>query len=236
MTSKGITIDHRYLILPVRRGPVQGRMRLLAGGTSVREFDIELGDSAGADYEVFSDLAPFQGSDLQVEYEGTASLDGVHVAAEPPGAAELYREPLRPQFHFSSRRGWLNDPNGLVHYDGTYHLFYQHNPYGTEWGNMHWGHAVSSDMVHWREGSGGALPGRAGHDVHRLRRGRPRQHLGSGQRLAPADRAAVHGGRRDPRPTSPSAWRSAPTAAPPGTSTTATRCCRKRRPATATPR
>jgi fructan beta-fructosidase len=152
MTSKGITIDHRYLILPVRRGPVQGRMRLLAGGTSVREFDIELGDSAGADYEVFSDLAPFQGSDLQVEYEGAASLDGVHVAAEPPGAAELYREPLRPQFHFSSRRGWLNDPNGLVHYDGTYHLFYQHNPYGTEWGNMHWGHAVSSDMVHWREG------------------------------------------------------------------------------------
>ena len=158
MTGRSITIDHRYLILPVRRGRVQGRMRLLAGGTSVREFDIELGDSAGADYEVFSDLAPLQGTDLQVEYEGTASLDGVHVAAEPasaaepPGAAELYREPLRPQFHFSSRRGWLNDPNGLVHYDGTYHLFYQHNPYGTEWGNMHWGHAVSSDMVHWREG------------------------------------------------------------------------------------
>lgn len=153
MKQLQLPIAGRYLILPVRRGAEAGRMRVRAPGLPAREFDIELGDETGADYEVFTDLgaeAP-AGAALELEYEGAAGLDGARCADRPPGAANLYREPLRPQFHFSSRRGWLNDPNGLVHYDGTWHLFYQHNPYGTEWGNMHWGHAVSSDLVHWRE-------------------------------------------------------------------------------------
>ena len=151
MKHTSLAVSGRYLILPVRRGPVAGRMRLSGSGAPDREFDIELGDAAHADYEVFTDLSAYGGPGVELEYAGDAALDGVRCAAEPPGAAALYRESLRPQFHFSSRRGWLNDPNGLVYHDGTYHLFYQHNPYGTDWGNMHWGHAVSSDLVHWRE-------------------------------------------------------------------------------------
>ena len=69
------------------------------------------------------------------------------LAAGPTG---YYSEPFRPQFHFTPEKNWMNDPNGLVYYEGEYHLFYQYNPFGNKWGHMSWGHAVSPDMVHWK--------------------------------------------------------------------------------------
>lgn len=69
-----------------------------------------------------------------------------------------YNQSLRPQFHFTSLKNWFNDPNGMVWYEGEYHLFFQHNPKSIKWGNMTWGHAVSPDMVHWKQLKHAILP------------------------------------------------------------------------------
>jgi fructan beta-fructosidase len=71
--------------------------------------------------------------------------------ARSQSGVKLMKEQFRPQVHFSPKRGWMNDPNGMVYYKGVYHLFFQHYPDKTVWGPMHWGHATSKDLIHWQE-------------------------------------------------------------------------------------
>lgn len=152
--GREVAVRTRYLHLPVKTGAAKRRMKYVVDGATVREFEIELADGE-PDLYVFSDVSPFAGKTLRIEVDGVdggpKALERIVASDELPDAGALYDEPLRPQFHFTSRRGWLNDPNGLVFHDGEWHLFYQHNPYGVQWGNMHWGHAVSPDLVRWKE-------------------------------------------------------------------------------------
>jgi len=75
---------------------------------------------------------------------------GATLASAQSDLPGYYSERFRPQFHFTPEKNWMNDPNGLVYYEGEYHLFYQYNPFGNTWGHMSWGHAVSPDLVHWK--------------------------------------------------------------------------------------
>jgi sucrose-6-phosphate hydrolase SacC (GH32 family) len=130
-------------------------------GQPVVRNDIELADGA-PDWWAPMDVGAWRGRALTLRVdrlpEDSAALRNVEQGDSLKDAENLYREPLRGQFHFSPRRGWNNDPNGCVFYNGEYHLFFQHNPYGWSWGNMHWGHAVSRDLVHWEELGDKLLP------------------------------------------------------------------------------
>ena len=147
-------INKRYLNFPIKNGaPKRVVTTLVDGRVEVRN-DIELAN-ADPDWWAPMDVSAWQGKTvtLQVDKlpEDSTALSSIEPGDTIKGGKELYREPLRGQFHFSPQRGWNNDPNGMAYFDGEYHLFFQHNPYGWPWGNMHWGHAVSRDMVHWQE-------------------------------------------------------------------------------------
>ena len=147
-------IEQRYLHFPVKNGAAAVRMKVTVGDTIVDDFDIELAPAAPS-FWAFLDMEKYQGQQATIEVDRLPSdsqgLAQVRQQTEIPGAATLYQEKYRPQFHFSPCIGWNNDPNGLVFYQGEWHLYFQHNPYGWNWGNMHWGHAVSADLVHWTQ-------------------------------------------------------------------------------------
>ena len=84
------------------------------------------------------------------------ALTALSIAFLMPAKAQekdsvAYHDQYRPQLHFSPLEHWMNDPNGMVYYKGVYHLFFQYFPGGTTWGPMHWGHAESKDLIHWKE-------------------------------------------------------------------------------------
>ncbi len=157
-----VKISKRYLNLPVSSKVDRAEMTFMVDGKPERKFDIRLAVS-DPDYWVFCDVSTLKGKTLTIRYPGNKQgLGLIYQDDRIAGLDSIYHEKNRPQFHFTSRRGWNNDPNGLIFYEGEYHLFYQHNPYEREWGNMHWGHAVSRDLMHWEELSDALYPDQLG--------------------------------------------------------------------------
>jgi sucrose-6-phosphate hydrolase SacC (GH32 family) len=152
--SQAFRATDKWLVLPVKNRAPKKNVELWVNGEKVRWFDIELADGQ-PDWLAYLDISAWKGQELTLKVDkldaSSRAFHPIQQSKEDKNAGTVYAEPLRGQFHFSPKRGWTNDPNGLVYYNGEYHLFFQHNPYGVGWGNMHWGHAVSKDLLHWKE-------------------------------------------------------------------------------------
>jgi len=148
----------KYLNFPIRGWSQNMKkdevmMRIIHNGKVLDEFSINLANT-NPDWWGFFPLNQYQGDTLRIAMDNSEHKKGlrkVTATAKLMNHEKLYHERYRQQVHFSNKRGWNNDPNGMIYYHGKWHLFFQYNPYGWNWGNMHWGHAVSTDLVHWKE-------------------------------------------------------------------------------------
>ena len=151
-----INTNQRYLLLPVEEVMPDVRVSMIVNNKEVNVADVRLAVNR-VDYFVPLDLSDYAGKNILLKFK-LGSNDPIRgkLSAVCCKEMKLYdtfdtgnREKFRPTYHFSPLYGWMNDPNGMVYKDGEYHLFYQHNPYGSKWGNMHWGHAISKDLINW---------------------------------------------------------------------------------------
>ena len=152
-----IRVDNptKYLLLPVQEEKDEAQVILATGAKDDTWMDVRLAQN-GADYYVPFNLkknAAGKATDGKTAIVKILGLKKDALALNLIKLSDTFdttnTDEYRPSYHFTPLYGWMNDPNGMVYKDGEYHLYFQYNPYGSKWGNMHWGHAVSKDLLHW---------------------------------------------------------------------------------------
>ena len=148
----------KYLLIPVQENAEMANVKVIADNKQVKTINIKLANNH-IDYLVPLDLQEFAGEKslaLDIHVNGTYRTDGGIASFgcwKKMQFSDIYdisnREQYRPIYHHTPAYGWMNDPNGMFYKDGVWHLYFQHNPFGSQWENMTWGHSTSTDLVHW---------------------------------------------------------------------------------------
>ena len=151
-----INAQSRYLLLPIQEREEIANISIIVNGKQVKSLNAKLAVDK-VDYYVPLDLSSFNPNLLlDITFHGDRRTTGAikgYVCWKEMQQSNTFdttnREQFRPVYHHTPLYGWMNDPNGMVYQDGVWHLFYQYNPFGSQWENMNWGHSTSRDLIHW---------------------------------------------------------------------------------------
>lgn len=154
---KRVKTADKYILLPVEEEEGYAHIRVIKDNQVVKEFNCKLAINK-TDYNVPLDVSEYGGDVLlDIQFSGDKRSIGLinnFVCWKDIKATNMFdsknREKFRSIYHHTPVYGWMNDPNGMFYKDGVWHLYYQYNPYGSQWENMTWAHSTSTDLIHWK--------------------------------------------------------------------------------------
>lgn len=149
IVSLDVTED--YLLLPIQDDAPEGKICIVKDNEQKGTLmNVRLARERVDSYVPFA-LSAYKGQHISIEIQGVPETALCWKELKLSGSFDMAnKESFRPVYHHTPAYGWMNDPNGMFYKDGVYHLYFQYNPYGSVWGNMHWGHSTSTDLMHWK--------------------------------------------------------------------------------------